>query len=145
MAMHMQQPASGNDVYSGYQPMAEINVTPLVDVMLVLLIIFMVTAPLMMAQLPIELPKTSADNLGKPPTPLIVGMDAGGQYYIGDKSVAVGELTTQLSALADKNPDRIVYVRADKSVPYGQVMGLLSMVGQAGFYKISLMSEQQGS
>lgn len=145
MAMHMQQLASSRDEYSGYRPMAEINVTPLVDVMLVLLIIFMITAPLMMAQLPIELPKTSAENLGKPPTPLIVAMDATGQYYIGDEQVAASELIARLKTMADQNPDRIVYVRADKSVQYGQVMMLLSEVGKAGFYKISLMSDQPGS
>ncbi|HEY1773397.1 MAG TPA: biopolymer transporter ExbD [Gammaproteobacteria bacterium] len=130
------------DESSGYKPMAEINVTPMVDVMLVLLIIFMVTAPLMMAQLPIELPKTSAQDLGKPPEPLIVGLDVNGNYYIGSDKVSEADLPTKLQSLAQANPDQIVYVRADKVIPYGQVIALLGTVGKAGFYKISLMSEQ---
>jgi biopolymer transport protein ExbD len=141
MAMSAPKAPSG-DESSGYQPMAEINVTPMVDVMLVLLIIFMVTAPLMMAQLPIELPKTSAQELGKPPEPLIVGMDVNGNYYIGSDKVSEADLPAKLQTLAQSNPDQIVYVRADKVIPYGQVIALLGTVGKAGFYKISLMSEQ---
>lgn len=143
MAMSAPRAPAG-DESSGYRPVAEINVTPLVDVMLVLLIIFMITAPLMMAQLPIQLPKTSAQDLGKPPEPLIVALDAKGQFYIGSDVVPSAELGGRLRTLAAKNSDQIVYVRADKVVPYGQVMALLSEVGQAGFYKISLMSEQPG-
>ena len=142
MAMSAPKSAPSGDEFSGYRPVAEINVTPLVDVMLVLLIIFMITAPLMMAQLPIELPKSSAEDLGKPPEPLIVAVDTAGKYYIGSDEVSPTDLPGKLKALADKNPDQIVYVRADKSVVYGQVMALLAEVGQAGFYKISLMSEQ---
>ena len=142
MAMSAPKSAPGGDEFSGYRPVAEINVTPLVDVMLVLLIIFMITAPLMMAQLPIELPKSSAEDLGKPPEPLIVAVDTAGKYYVGSDEVSASDLPAKLKALADKNPDQIVYVRADKSVVYGQVMALLAEVGQAGFYKISLMSEQ---
>ena len=141
MAMSAPQGPSG-DEFSGYRPMAEINVTPMVDVMLVLLIIFMVTAPLMMAQLPIELPKTSAQELGKPPQPLIVAIDTSGNYYIGGDQVSVGDLPGKLAGMAQNDPDQIVYVRADKGIPYGQVMTLLGIVGKAGFYKISLMSEQ---
>ena len=142
MAMSAPRGAPAGDELSGYRPMAEINVTPLVDVMLVLLIIFMVTAPLMMAQLPIELPKSSAQDLGKPPEPLIVALDEKGQFYIGGDVVSANALPGRLKSLADKDPDQVVYVRADKGVPYGQVMTLLGAVGQAGFYKISLMSEQ---
>jgi biopolymer transport protein ExbD len=142
MAMSAPRSAPGGDEMSGYRPMAEINVTPLVDVMLVLLIIFMITAPLMMSQLPIELPKTSAQDLGKPPEPLIVALDAKGQLYIGSDLVAPNALPGRLKVLADKNPDQVVYVRADKTIPYGQVIALLGVAGQAGFYKISLMSDQ---
>ncbi len=142
MAMSAPQGGSPGDESSGYKPMAEINVTPMVDVMLVLLIIFMVTAPLMMAQLPIELPKTSAQDLGKPPEPLIVGLDVNGNYYVGSDKVSEADLPGKLQSLAQNNPDQIVYVRADKVIPYGQVIALLGTVGKAGFYKISLMSEQ---
>jgi biopolymer transport protein ExbD len=141
MAMSAPQGPSG-DEFSGYRPMAEINVTPMVDVMLVLLIIFMVTAPLMMAQLPIELPKAGAQDLGKPPEPLIVAVDTDGNYYIGGDKVSGSDLPGKLASMAQNDPDQIVYVRADKGIPYGQVMTLLGIVGKAGFYKISLMSEQ---
>jgi biopolymer transport protein TolR len=142
MGMSAPQGGPPGDESSGYRPMAEINVTPMVDVMLVLLIIFMVTAPLMMAQLPIELPKTSAQDLGKPPEPLIVGMDADGNYYVGSDKVAESDVLSKLQGIAQNNPDQIVYVRADKVIPYGKVVELLGEVGKAGFYKISLMSEQ---
>lgn len=142
MGMNLISSATSEDALSGYQPMAEINVTPLVDVMLVLLIIFMITAPLMMAQLPIELPKTSTAELGKPKQPLIVSLDTMGQYYIDGKPTASVDLPTQLKMLANADPDQTVYVRADKAIPYGQVMALLGEVGQSGFYKISLISKR---
>lgn len=142
MGMNVTRSASSEDELSGYQPMAEINVTPLVDVMLVLLIIFMITAPLMMAQLPIELPKTSAAELGKPKQPLIVSLDTNSQYYIDGKPTAAVDLLVQLKKLADQDPDQTVYVRADRAIPYGTVMALLGEVGQSGFYRISLISKR---
>lgn len=142
MSMHVARRLPGNDDYTDYPPLSEINVTPLVDVMLVLLIIFMITAPLMMAKLPIELPQTSALAMGKPKQPLIVGLDATGQYYLGGQPVALVDLPMHLKTLAGQDPDQVVYVRADKAIPYGQVMSLLGIVGQAGFYKISLVSKQ---
>jgi biopolymer transport protein TolR len=126
-------------------PMAEINVTPLVDVMLVLLIIFMVTAPLMMVQLPVELPKASLQEVGKPKEPLVVGVDAAGLYYIMKEQVPADQLMPRLKRFVDEDPDQVVYVSADKTVPYGQVMQLLSFCGVAGFYKISLMAESPNS
>ena len=144
MGMSAPRGAPAGDESSGYRPMAEINVTPLVDVMLVLLIIFMITAPLMMAQLPIELPKAGAEDMGKPPEPLIVALDAQGQFYIGSDVVPAAELPGRLKALADKDPDQVVYVRADQGIPYGKVMELLGTVGTAGFFHISLMSDQTG-
>jgi TolR protein len=125
--------------------MSEINVTPLVDVMLVLLIIFMVTAPLMMSQLPITLPKASLEEMGKPRDPLIVSITLDGHYYIESGShsdeVPYDQLPARLHEIAQTMPDNIVYVRADKGILYGKVVDLLSMVGSAGFYKVSLMSE----
>ena len=144
MAMHVNRNASDSGGFLGYQPLSEINVTPLVDVMLVLLIIFMITAPLMMAKLPIELPRTSAAAMGKPKQPLIVSLDARGQYYFAGTPVAAVDLPVRLRTLAQQEPDQVVYVRADKSIAYGQVMALLSEVGQAGFYKISLISKLAG-
>ena len=138
--MHMPGSGDGGDEQE-LAPMAEINVTPLVDVMLVLLIIFMVTAPLMMSQLPIQLPKASLQEMGKPRDPLIVSMDTQGNYFINSDPVAAGQLEPQLRGIARHQPDNVVYVRADKSVAYGKVVALLQLVGNAGFYKVSLMSQ----
>lgn len=145
MATHVNRSAADGGGFPGYQPLAEINVTPLVDVMLVLLIIFMITAPLMMVKLPIELPRTNAEAMGKPKQPLIVSLDAKGQYYLAGQPVPVASLLSQLHTLATQDPDQVVYVRADKSIAYGQVMLLLGEVGQAGFYKISLISKRAGA
>ena len=138
--MSMQLPSMSGEE-SELAPMSEINVTPLVDVMLVLLIIFMITAPLMMSQLPIQLPKASLQQMGKPPDPLIVSMDLQGDYFINSDPVVSGQLESRLRGIAQHQPDNVVYVRADKSVSYGKVVALLQMVGSAGFYKVSLMSQ----
>ena len=123
-------------------PMAEINVTPMVDVMLVLLIIFMVTAPLMMVKLPIELPKISAEEVGKPKEPLMVGVNTDNQLFYGEEQVSHDEMVGRLAQVARDEPDRMVYVQADKSVDYGKVVELLGLVGQSGLAKVSLMAQQ---
>ena len=133
--------SGGDETGGGYKPLAEINVTPLVDVMLVLLIIFMVAAPLMMTQLPIEMPEADLDDMGKPKEPLIVSIDAQRQYYIGEEIVDNVTLLSRLSMEVAKNAAQTVYVRGDKGVAYGEVIGLLSMVSTAGFTQISLMTE----
>ena len=125
---------------------AEINVTPLVDVMLVLLIIFMVTAPLMMSQVPITLPKAALQEMGKPRDPLIVSFDLTGNYYIDTGGGNVQEfryeqLPQRLHDLAVAQPDNLVYIRADKGAVFDKVRDLLKMAAQAGFYKVSLMSQ----
>jgi biopolymer transport protein TolR len=141
MGMNVQNSGGGGDDFGGYKPMAEINVTPLVDVMLVLLIIFMVAAPLMMAKLPIEMPEADLDDMGKPKEPLVVSIDALHQYYIGDNVVDRDTLIAHLSTEMAKDPGQVVYVRGDKGVPYGAVIGLLSTVSTIGFTQISLMTE----
>jgi biopolymer transport protein TolR len=140
MGMNVQN-SGGGDEFSGYKPMAEINVTPLVDVMLVLLIIFMVAAPLMMAKLPIEMPEADLENMGKPKEPLVVSIDKQRQFYIGEKMVGRDELVSHLSNEMGKDAGQVVYVRGDKGVPYGEVIGLLSTVSTIGFTQISLMTE----
>jgi biopolymer transport protein ExbD len=121
--------------------MAEINVTPLVDVMLVLLIIFMVAAPLMMAKLPIEMPEADLEDMGKPQAPLVISIDVQRQYYIGDDKVDNATLMSRLSAEMARDAAQTVYVRGDKGVAYGEVIGLLSLVSTTGFTQISLMTE----
>ena len=138
---------SGDDDDLG-EVVASINVTPLVDVMLVLLIIFMVTAPLMLSQVPITLPKAALLEMGKPRDPLIVSFDPQGNYYIdtgGGHSDAVpyNELPARLHAIALAEPDNLVYIRADKAAVFDKVRDLLKIAAAAGFYKVSLMSQAQ--
>ncbi len=126
-------------------PVAEINITPMVDVMLVLLIIFMVTAPLMLPPLPITLPKASLDEMGKPRDPLILSIDLQDEYFINNgpltQQVPLPQLGEALRAIAAKQADNLIYVRADLGVEYGKVVDLITLVGQSGFYKVSLMAE----
>src|SRR5271169_6412650 len=102
-----------------YRPLAEINVTPLVDVMLVLLIIFMVTAPLMTSGVPVDLPKTTAQPINSDSEPLTVSIDAQGQIFLQDQQLDLPDLVTKLQALAQNNADRRIFVRGDKDLAYG--------------------------
>ena len=125
-----------------YKPLAEINVTPFVDVMLVLLIIFMVAAPLMVQGVPVELPKTSATKLGQVKKPMVVTLSADGNLYIRDEQVPRGSLVTRLMAIkSQEGGDGVVYVRADKKIAYGDVMEILGRVGESGFARVSLLSQ----
>ena len=120
--------------------MAEINVTPMVDVMLVLLVIFMVTAPLLMVGVPLDLPKTKAAAITVPKEPIILSLNRMGELFIGDDPVAPGDLEARLAALAAEDPTRIVYVRGDRTITYAQLMDMLSQVNRAGFGKVSLVA-----
>jgi TolR protein len=139
--MAVSLPPSGDPGEQRYIPLAEINVTPMVDVMLVLLVIFMVAAPLLTVGVPINLPKTSAAEITEPQKPIVVSMNASGEYFIGDDKIAPGDLKTQLAALAQADPARIVYVRGDRTIEYGKLMDLLGLVNAAGFAKVSLIAE----
>ncbi len=134
---------SGNDDGdSSYKPLAEINVTPMVDVMLVLLIIFMVAAPLMVQGVPVDLPKTSASKLGTVKKPMVVTMAGDGNLYIRDEQVTRQTLVSRLMAIKSvEGADGIVYVRADKKIAYGDVMEVLGRVGESGFARVSLLSQ----
>nr|UXE44084.1 biopolymer transport protein ExbD [uncultured bacterium] len=139
--MAVSRPPFGEPGEERYVPLAEINVTPMVDVMLVLLVIFMVAAPLLTVGVPINLPKTSAAELTTPQHPIIVSMNAQGEYFISDDKVAAIDLKAQLAALAQADPTRIVYVRGDRTIEYGKLMDLLGLVNTAGFAKVSLIAE----
>ena len=131
--------------------MAEINVTPMVDVMLVLLIIFMVTAPLLTVGVPVELPKTEAKQLNQSKDfPLTVTVDKEGKIHLGasaDKSedVKIGDLTSKLSAIASARgkggADEPVFIRGAKNIDYGTVMKVMGRLSAAGFHKVSLVTE----
>ena len=137
---------NGNGIGRGrgrrYRPLSEINVTPLVDVMLVLLIIFMVTAPLMTSGVPVDLPKTSAAPINSDSEPLTVSVDAQGAIFLQDQQVELPELVTKLQAIAQNNPERRIFVRGDKAVAYGQIMQVMGTITQGGFTKVALLAEQ---
>jgi biopolymer transport protein TolR len=138
-------PASGEAGEDRYQPLAEINVTPMVDVMLVLLVIFMVTAPLLTVGVPLDLPKTQAAAISDPKPPVILSLNRVGEVFIGDERIEPGDLAERLSGLAAEDPTRIVYVRGDQTISYAQLMEALGMVNRAGFAKVSLIAEAAGS
>src|ERR1700680_1501772 len=114
--------AGENQYPDRYQPLAEINVTPMVDVMLVLLVIFMVTAPLLTVGVPLDLPKTSAAEVTQPQQPIVLCLDRQEATFIGNERVDPGDLKDRLARLAADDPDRIVYVRGDRTILYAQLM-----------------------
>ncbi len=124
-----------------YKPLAEINVTPMVDVMLVLLIIFMVTAPLMTSGVTVDLPKTSAAPLSQDVEPITVSVNAEGKIYLQETEVPLAELAAKLAATSDNKLDRRIFVRGDKSLAYGRIMEVMATVTQGGFTKVALLAE----
>jgi biopolymer transport protein ExbD len=138
-------PPSGEVGEDRYQPLAEINVTPMVDVMLVLLVIFMVTAPLLTVGVPLDLPKMQAAAISDPKPPVILSLNRAGEMFIGDERIDPGDLAERLSGLAAEDPTRIVYVRGDQTISYAQLMEALGVVNRAGFAKVSLVAEAAGS
>src|SRR5438477_4951697 len=134
-------PPSGEASEDRYQPLAEINVTPMVDVMLVLLVIFMVTAPLLTVGVPLELPKSSAAELTQPKAPVVLSLDRDGGTFIGSEKIEEGDLKSRLAALAADDAARIVYVRGDKTISYERLMDALGIVNSAGFTTVSLLAE----
>ena len=143
--MAFSPPPSGEAGEYQYQPLAEINVTPMVDVMLVLLVIFMVTAPLLTVGVPLDLPKTRAAAITEPKPPVILSLNRAGEIFIGDERIDPGALEGRLSGLAAEDPTRIVYVRGDQTISYAQLMDALGVVNHVGFSKVSLVAEAAGS
>jgi biopolymer transport protein TolR len=120
---------------------SDINVTPLVDVMLVLLVIFMVTAPILQQGVAIDLPKVAAAPLAGDEEQLVVNVNKAGQIFLNDTPISLPDLTTKLAAIRAARPDRQVYVRADQTVPYGSVMKTMAAVRESGLTKIGLVTE----
>ena len=125
----------------GTDSISQINVTPLVDVMLVLLIIFMVTAPILQQGVAVDLPKVTAGPLSGQEEQLVVNVAKAGQVYLNDTPMTAEQLTTKLRAIAAARPDRQLYVRADQSVPYGEVMRVMGAVHDAGLARVGLVTE----
>lgn len=127
-----------------HQPMAEINVTPLVDVMLVLLIVFMVAAPLLTAGVPIDLPDSKAKALNQEDNkPLEVSINKKGEIFVGETKVKRTRLVLLLGSLTNNDPNRRIYIRADKKMDYGKVMNILGDINNAGFQKVALITNSQ--
>jgi len=126
----------------GHRPMAEINVTPFVDVMLVLLVVFMVTAPLLTVGVSVELPETAAAPIPGQDEPLAVSIDATGRVYIQDSEVSLETLIPRLEAITLNNADARIFVRGDKSIDYGRVMEVMGILNGAGFNRVALITER---
>lgn len=127
--------------------MAEINVTPMVDVMLVLLIIFMVSAPLLTVGVPLDLPQTQAKSLDQDKNPLTLSVNLKGQVFLNDSEIAVDELVPKLKAITEARGglDERIFVRGDRKVDYGTVMKVMGRLSQAGFRRVALVTEvEQG-
>jgi biopolymer transport protein TolR len=128
--------------------MSEINVTPFVDVMLVLLIIFMVSAPLLTVGVPIDLPKSQAKALQQDNKPLTVSVKDGGQVYLQDSEIKIEDLIPKLKAIIEArggNPDELIYVRGDRKVDYGSMMRVMGRISGAGYHKVALVTEVEQS
>ena len=124
-----------------HRPMGEINVTPFVDVMLVLLIVFMVTAPLLTVGVEVDLPKTKAGQINADAAPLVVSIKADGSLHLQDTEVPADALVPRLEAISDANPLVRIFVRGDKAVAYGQVLGVMGRIQAAGFERVALVAQ----
>lgn len=146
MGAQLQQRSSRVGVAGGrsraYRPMSDINVTPFVDVMLVLLVVFMVTAPLLAAGVAVDLPQSDAQPLSQQDNkPLEITLTTDGLIFIGETEVERGRLVALLTAMTNDDPDRRIFIRADKSLNYGHVMEVLGVLNGSGFRKVALLSD----
>ena len=124
-----------------YQPMAEINVTPFVDVMLVLLVVFMITAPLLTVGVKVDLPSAEANVIQGNDEPLTVSINSVGQIYLQESPVVLPDLVPKLRAITGETPDTRIFVRGDKEINYGLVMEIMSAINSAGFSKVALITK----
>ena len=129
----------------GYKPMSEINVTPMVDVMLVLLVVFMVAAPLLTVGVPVDLPKTQAASINDRVEPLTISIDNQGRVFIQETETTTDQLVPRLQAITRNKPDTTIFVRGDRGIAYGRIMEVMGLVAAAGFSKVSLIAELPGS
>jgi biopolymer transport protein TolR len=143
MAMNMSGSSGGGRRGRRRPVMAEINVTPMVDVMLVLLIIFMVSAPLLTVGVPLDLPQTQAKSLDQDKNPLTLSVNLKGEVYLNDTQVPINDLVAKLKAITEARGgfDERIYVRGDKKVDYGTVMKVMGRLSAAGFKRVALVTE----
>ena len=126
---------------SSKEPMSEINVTPFVDVMLVLLVIFMVTAPLLTVGVQVDLPESSADSLSEDQEPLTLSINSKGEVFIQEYQVEFEKIVPKILAISNNRTDTRIYVRADRTINYGRVLEVMGRLSGAGFSKVALISE----
>ena len=124
-----------------YRPMSEINVTPMVDVMLVLLVVFMITAPLLTVGVPVDLPNTKASVIVGEDEPLVVTLDAEGKLILQETEVALDKLVARLTAITENRKETRVFVRGDRTIAYGKVMQVMGRINLAGFNRVALITE----
>ena len=124
-----------------YTQISDINVTPFVDVMLVLLIVFMVTAPLLTVGIPVDLPKVKANALTDQKDPIEITVKLDGSVFMGESIVEIENLIPRLNAISDQNNEARIYVRGDRVVAYGRVMEIMSIINSAGYVKVALVAQ----
>ena len=132
---------SGQTKRRKYSQMSEINVTPFVDVMLVLLIVFMVTAPLLTVGIPVDLPKVKASALTDQKDPIEITVNLEGEVYIGESLVEVENLIPRINAITERNTEARIYIRGDRVVAYGRVLEIMSIINSAGYIKVALITQ----
>ena len=124
-----------------YRPMSEINVTPMVDVMLVLLVVFMITAPLLTVGVPVDLPKTKSSIIVGEDEPLVVTLNAKDKLFLQDTEVALDKLVARLTAITENRKETRVFVRGDRKIAYGKIMEVMGLINRAGFDRVALITE----
>jgi len=134
----------GRRTGGAYRPMAEINVTPMVDVMLVLLIVFMVAAPLLTSGVPVDLPDSKAKSIQTEDSkPIELSVDKAGKVFLGETEIKKAALIGILAPMMEGDEERRIYIRADQAIAYGTVMEVLGILNSAGFSKVALISKQK--
>jgi biopolymer transport protein TolR len=148
-ASTVSMPSTGGHKRRRRAVMSEINVTPFVDVMLVLLIVFMVSAPLLTVGVPIDLPQSQAKALEQNNEPLTVSVNVGGQVFLQNNEIKLDDLVPKLSAIISArggDPNELIYVRGDKKVDYGTMMRVMGRISGAGYHRVALVTEvEQGT
>lgn len=133
------------DIYSkkrrGYRPLAEMNMTPFIDVMMVLLIVFMVAAPLMTVGIKVDLPETNASDLSDTTEPLVITINKGQEIFLQETQILLVELVPKLVEITKNNPKQRIFIRGDKTLPYGQIMTVMGQLTSAGFTRVALVAE----
>ncbi len=132
-----------NKLSKKYKIMSQINVTPFVDVMLVLLIVFMITAPLLTVGVSVDLPKTKASQLNSKGDPIIISIKKNGEVFIQEREIDTLQLLPRLKAISSGNKNLRIYVRGDKNVPYGLVLDTIAKIKSSGFKKVALVAKLQ--